>query len=346
MLAPPAADMSAITDESVFRFVPIKIGTTALRLSGVGEDERFTVLTRMTHGLAQPRGNEPSVLEEELAEIADDTRRRILLLVGSYEEAEHVANVLQDMDRWRGRVFRLVPDAAELEFAPDQALVLRRGDVSTLAETPAAVLVAPLLAVERGHNILNEKRKAAIGSVYFLARPNPRPDDLTLAVHTINDWTARVRQDGRFTKWMREARSLDKAGEKFRTEARREWRRVLRRTLAWTGLGDDREPITWDMLVIMWQVIGRLVRGGVPARVNFVDAAFAPNLAEGKGERDTVRTSLLYSMREVLGGYCHASADGDASVPTRDREIVRGLYKPLWVGLDNCISEAEKDLPE
>ena len=27
------------------------------------------------------------------------------------------------------------------------------------------------MAVERGHNILNEEKKAAIGAVYFLIRP-------------------------------------------------------------------------------------------------------------------------------------------------------------------------------
>ena len=53
---------------------------------------------------------------------------------------------------------------------------------------------------------------------------------------------------------------------------------------------------TWDQLVVMWQVIGRLVRGGVPARVVFVDAAFAPSEA-GLTGADTADTSLLLSMR-------------------------------------------------
>ena len=50
---------------------------------------------------------------------------------------------------------------------------LRRGDVASFAATDSEILVAPLLAVERGHNIVVPGGKAAIGTVYFLARPAP-----------------------------------------------------------------------------------------------------------------------------------------------------------------------------
>ena len=78
----------------------------------------------------------------------------------------------------------------------------------------------------------------------------------------------------------------------------------------------------------MWQVIGRLVRGGVPARVICVDAAFAPRQA-GFEATDTPDTSLLASMRAVLRPYF---TDDPATTPL-DRSLVQALYEPLYQAL-------------
>ena len=212
--------------------------------------------------------------------------------------------------------------------------MLRRGDVETLATTSAEVLVAPLLAVERGHNILDiDRRHAAIGSIYFLARPNPRPDDLGLAVHAINNWIVRAMDSGEFADWVRDEPTLGLGARKVRDLARSQWYRVLARSMAWSRLGDDREQVTWDLLVLIWQVIGRSVRGAVPTRVAFVDAAFSPNLAAG--QPDTPETSLLHSIHAVLRPYFTP----DAQVPAADRRIVRALYRPMWTALDRCLAQ-------
>ena len=164
--------------------------------------------------------------------------------MGSYREATAAADLLQAMPRWRGRVQVLAADDADLDHAaPDdasssaaisQAAALRRGDLASFADDPdAELLVAPLLAVERGHNILNKQRKAAFGTVIFLARPHPRPDDLSLAVFAINDWVTRLVRDqpepqaGTFSKLVAGAGDLDAAARAFRRAARQEWRRLL-----------------------------------------------------------------------------------------------------------------------
>jgi hypothetical protein len=85
-------------------------------------------------------------------------------------------------------------------------------------------------------------------------------------------------------------------------------------------------------------VIGRLVRGGVHARVVFVDAAFMPQQGDGTQVPDTARTSLLHSIAEVLRPYFLPDTD----VSARDRDIVQSLYRPLWDALDRCLSAAEK----
>jgi hypothetical protein len=83
--------------------------------------------------------------------------------------------------------------------------------------------------------------------------------------------------------------------------------------------------------VTIWQVIGRLVRGGCSARVFFCDAAFAPRTAEHADEPDTSESSLLVGMREVLRPYF--SPDG-RSVSESDRLLVQTLYGPFFKALE------------
>ncbi|MCT7351843.1 signal recognition particle [Streptomyces sp. 15-116A] len=315
-----------------------------LRLSGCDPEERPQALLHMLHQLAVPDRSLPgsmSMLDAELDEIDDPERRRILLLVGSYDEARRAAEYLNQIPEWNGRVTQLVSDDADADTAwtrlPEDtaARTLPRGDVKTFPSVGGDLLVAPLLAVERGHNIVLRGGKAAIGTVYFLARPHPRPDDISLAIQSINDWAVRQLRDtdGSFAQGALAAATPDRAAVAFRSRARGQWNRFLTRKLAWSSLRDDEKvAFTWDQLVVMWQVIGRLVRGGVPARVVFVDAAFSPREA-GFQAADTPDTSLLASMREVLAPYFEDDGTPGREPAPIDKSLVRELYEPLYRAL-------------
>ena len=340
VLQPRQEDIDAIrSTEFRKRFMYWPGTSTALRLSGAPPDKRGLALTEMLRQLAVPDrslASARSMLEVELGEISDPDRRRVLLLVGSYAEARHAADYLNAIPEWNGRITLLISDDTDLDHTwqalPGESTVrtLRRGDVATFPTTGGEILVAPLLAVERGHNIVVSGGKAAIGSVYFLARPHPRPDDITLAVQAINDWAVRqVRGPGReFHQAALAAGTPDLAGRAFRREASKKWNRFLTRELTWTSLPEDEKTaFTWDQLVV-WQVIGRLVRGGVPARVVFADAAFFPREA-GLSAVDTPVASLVVSMREVLAPYFN----DDSDEPAIDRSLVEALYEPLYRAL-------------
>jgi hypothetical protein len=315
----------------------------ALRLSGTEPHLRPHVLAQMLKRLAEPDAGlagATSKLADELADIADPDRRRLLLLVGSYSEARRAGSYLNAIPEWNGRVSVLVSDDADLDDVwhtlPRDSTVrtLRRGDVASFAKAGGDLLIAPLLAVERGHNIVMPGGKAAIGSVYFLARPHPRPDDISLAIQTVNDWAVRYVRSGRFRLAALASGTPDAAGVAFRRLARKKWQRFLTRRLSWTSLPEDeKQAFTWDQMVVMWQVIGRLIRGGVPARVIFVDAAFAPKEA-GLEAVDTPDTSLLLSMRDALHPYFAA----DSHVQPIDRSLVQALYEPLYNALANIDS--------
>lgn len=338
VLRPHDDEVAAVLDTEFRKeFLYWPGSTNALRLSGCEPDKRPLVLTQMLHQLAVPDrslAGSTSMLDLELADIKDPERRRILLLVGSYAEARKATEYLHAIPEWSGRVTLLVSDDADLDntwTSLPTAATLRRGDVASFAKTGGEILVAPLLAVERGHNIVIPGGKAAIGSVYFLARPHPRPDDIALAIQAINDWAVRqVRgEERRFHQAALAAGTPDLAGLTFRRAARRKWNRYLTRQLSWTSLPEDEKvSFTWDQLVVMWQVIGRLVRGGVPARVVFVDAAFSPREA-GLQAVDTPATSLLASMRSVLEPYF----DPHSPEPPIDKSLVEALYEPLYRAL-------------
>ncbi|MFE3148771.1 hypothetical protein ACFXJ6_19295 [Streptomyces sp. NPDC059218] len=343
IIEPPAEVTERIADESLMRFEFIDDGDEKLRLSGTHPDDRPEKLRRIaTHlGAGEYDALEGGPLERELLSLPPE-RDQILLLVGSYAEARIVADTLHNLNsRWHDSVLCLVSD--DEEIAPDdeapstyRARSLRRSDVEHLKDLDANILVAPLLAVERGHNILNKDDEAAIGTVYFLARPNPHPEDLSLAVHAVNDWIVRAVTGSDFDTWVRGQNTVEEGADEVRRLARSYWYQVLARSMAWSCLGDEvREQVTWDMLVLMWQVIGRLVRGGVPARVVFVDAAFAPNHGAVPPRTDTPKSSLLHSVLEVLDPYF----DGGTK-SAEEQFIAHALYGPLRRMLSRLLAPA------
>lgn len=337
ILRAPDREVEAVA-QSTFRFLPLTDEQQqAVRVSGRYGGGRRVAIRDLLAGLCRRTGlgNRPSLLERELEELPAD-RRRVLLLVGSYEEARNAQEDLLNLrPDWRGEVLRLRADADEdgvgVAWVDDPGSI-RRGDVERFANTGAVFLIAPLLAVERGHNILNEQDEAAIGAAYFLVRPHPRPDDIGFAIHSINRWA--VERAERLASETRSeiGPSLAERGSAFRKEAYGEWRRLLSVPLIYrTMSNEDREAQAWSQLVGIWQVIGRLVRGGCPARVYFCDAAFAPRSADREKTPDDERSSLLVGIHNVLRPYF---VDGKTSpVPREDRTIVRILYGPLYEAL-------------
>jgi len=204
---------------------------------------------------------------------------------------------------------------------------LQRGQVSRFANHEDAwILVAPLLAIERGHNIILESGHAAIGSAYFWVRPHPRPDDLTLPIAAINTW-AIEHGNGDWGSTVRVA------GEQFRRVAYAKWREWLQIPWIYSTLPEDeRDMVTWTQLVTIWQVVGRLVRKGSPARVHFVDAAFRSRFQQDENEEShdgILQTGLLAEMQRVLTPYF----DPNSSIDPALRALVETLYAPFYSAL-------------
>lgn len=292
-----------------------------LTVSGLPPEARLRNMRMMVRELARKRGIKGlSMFDQEFA-LLPTHRQRILLIVGRYREAEEVAQTLSDAlgAKPGEQVLALWPDSAgeaQWDQPPDKLL---RSLLKDMAGHTARFLVAPLQAIERGHNILSLDfpQQAAIGSVYFLARPFPVPGDPHTAVQKINAWA------------MDRAPLLDDptiggAGQALRGEARNLWDTILAEKETYKD-SLNRSAILWTELVLVWQTIGRLLRGGVQARVHFIDGKWAEasaNLPGAGSDRDTSRTSMLLGFEEIL---LNAIADPD---PAR-RAIAQALYGPF-----------------
>jgi|SRR5579859_4371496 len=339
VLAPPPEEIAEVA-KTQFHFLPFHDDKgQPITVSGRRDVDRVGALQALLSRLALGGAlGGLSRLERERNSL-DPKRQRILLLVGSYAEASLARGHLEDLrPEWRGQIRNLVPDDAEAEAEGAHAeRTLLRGSVHRFAKTSAWILIAPLRAVERGHNILNEANQAAIGAVFFLVRPHPRPDDLDYAVHQINHWAIEhapdLGQSPEEDETLVGPPSAVALGRRFRNRAAGYWRHLLERPLIYSSLyANERKAFAWDALVVIWQVIGRLIRGGVAAQVYFCDAAFAPRTAAGEPIAETVGTSLLLGMREVLQPYFVARSKHP--ILARDRAVAQALFLPLFRALE------------
>lgn len=269
-----------------------------LKVSGIEEPERrMRSLRAMIEALTRLQGFQPSMLDTELNEL-EEHRRRILLVVGSYDEANVVGEVLANILAEQRQapyeeVLTLIPDSEgenEDEGPPPGKLL--RSLLNQMPNSPARFLVAPLQSIERGHNIL-VGQEAALGSVYFLVRPYPVPGDIHTAIHKMNAWTMD------YVPTLTDPQAT-RAGLQLRQEARKQWEAALSKGKRYRALNTDelRAPLLWTQFVLVWQCIGRLLRGGVSTRVHFIDSRWADR--SPMGQKDTEKTSMLLGFRRIL----------------------------------------------
>jgi pPIWI RE three-gene island domain Z len=227
-------------------------------------------------------------------------RGRILIITNSYGEAALVETILKPLYKHVNNIDEIA--VLRRDNAPANLAGIPRSKIRNLKDLPHKIVVAPLMALERGHNILNDKRIAAFGAVLFLCRPMPVPDDWQTTVQQINDWALNNVSESSFYQPLLskgETLTLNTAQEKFYAQSLVKMIELNCRARYFQHLFDDELTVLcWTQLVSIWQVIGRLVRGGVPCIVHFLDKKFAPQSAAH--QVDTQKTSLLVGILKEL----------------------------------------------
>lgn len=279
-------------------------------LSVSGEQNMREQLGKVTRELCRTHEQAPCIIKAELdclewlgQENPDlwRDRGRALLLVNSYSQAQYVANKLVSYLplELNGQVFALKRSG---EGEPEWALYtpLGQSDIESFGQTQGKLLVAPMQAIGRGYNILNEQHIAAFGAIYFLVRPLPPPFDVQTMAASLNRKTAEWYKQEDFEAW--KAPSLYEKGLALRQSASRYWQETEAQ-YGYRHLEPFRKgDLAASTVGLIIQACGRLLRGGVPFHAYFIDAAWGPNNAIHHLP-DTPQESLLAAMMKVLSKY-------------------------------------------
>ncbi len=325
ILVPPTGNEDTVS-RSNFSFLSVPdIKGEKVRVSGRSGEQRFESLIQLVRYLGLGSGATDSFMEKELAYWQGQGRKRgILLLTGSYLEAEVAASVLQDTNQWRNRV-----DCLQSDRAPEgEEWFLRRGQTERFPQRGKEVLVAPLPSIQRGYNILDpETNTAFLGSVFFLVRPFPNPTDVGRHIRAINRWSFEEVMNGTSILPPTLGEIAPEAVKALRSKAYRQWSSRLQ-SASMGAEGMQREfwmELLWDQVVALVQVLGRATRGNVPLRVYFCDAAFYP---------DSNSRSLLLGWKEILDDYLSSGSQR----PLVEQQLAKILYGSVHDRLSDLIT--------
>ena len=361
VLKQPDAEVDAVA-ESIFELVDLSddLGRQP-RISGSHpERERPAELRKVARRLIARHSDGLNLIEKNWGrmtrlwgEDAMRHRRRTMLLTNSYLDAEIVAtqigaelaSPLNKVQDWS--VVLLVSDGSlENNDHPSHSKArgvqkLERSRVESFGgiQEPA-ILIAPIWVVSRGHNILiPESRKAAISSIYFLHRFHHPPGDMSRVIAAINRLGQDVVDNGvpgcaEEASLRQKARTLSQQGKIVRGKS------LAAVRSGYALMTDEAQAqFAWDTIALVWQAIGRGIRGGVPVHAGFVDAAFAPRTFVGGGNNETPRTSVLMRCVECLKSCIEGAEDGDPR-----SELAKILYAPFYQALKNVFASDFDDM--
>lgn len=272
------------------------------RVSGSG-DKRIEMLATLT------RKSVDSIIEEY-----DRKAGKILLIVNSYNQAVKVQEILQTELRKKqcdALICRMVSDAISGENSEG---TIRRGEISKFAELPDSILIAPAMAIERGHNIVDETGHSALGAVFFMVRPMSVPDDIQEKGSKLNGYI-----EGHCKREPGE--SIFNYNARIRKLATKHWQ-ISNGSRAY-GLSEldqeSQKDIVATLFILILQIFGRLARvtdTTKPApHVHFVDGAF----------RKPEDKPNDFDCLDSLGRYL----DGLMQQP-ESAEIAKTLYEPFY----------------
>lgn len=239
---------------------------------------------------------------------------KILLVVNSYVQAKEVQQVLETALRKANcpaRVCRMISDAISDQNNPG---TVRRGEVNRFAYMDEDILIAPAMAIERGHNIVDEQGHSALCAVFFMVRPLSVPDDIQQKGSKLNGFVE--------AHCKREAdESLFAYNARIRQFATQQWAKMSQsKSFGLAELDEsERKDVVATLFVLILQIFGRLARVTDVTKpephVYFIDGAFRSR--EGKPSD--------FDCLSELGRYLD-----NLLMQKESAEIAETLYAPFY----------------
>lgn len=247
-----------------------------------------------------------------------EQKKKILIIVNSYADCNIVSSVLSMEKDFTYAVIGKEADKFNN--------VLTKDNIEEFEEITdsADICIVPLQIISRGYNILDSKTSDSyFSSAFFLIRPYMVPGDfksyIQILHYKINNIIKKINSD-----------TLDYSERlsKFRKLCFSEYNKVI--TLGtWRKLSDeDRNIMSWYMLVPIKQAIGRMQRNGNDCEVIFSDVAFCEAIING--EEQNVKNSIFYAWNELLEKYMND-------------EVIKTLFGNFNESLKKLISDINHD---
>jgi hypothetical protein len=304
---------------------------TKISVSGNTGEQRKNNLRKVVNKLLSKKTsiNGVSHLESIFNNIEDKNRKSVLLVVGSYEEVDVVCKELEiNLDKLDKKISAMIRDSDDKEYSYQ---TIHRSEISKFNELGADILVAPLMAINRGVNILNQEKNSAIGGGIFLIRNMLVPTDIINQIAYLNHWS--LKNIPRLKN-----KNDNDWGDYFNREFRHKtmviWKKHVSEFYNFVGLDSlDREILFSNyanILQLMNQLIGRLKRGNSEAVIALADIKYAPETSNNAF--DTERTSILIGFYKLLDKYINSN-------DPYTREIANTLYSSTYFPLKKLINE-------
>lgn len=304
-----------------------------LRVSGGGMEEKRTEnLKKMAEALLEG-GPSESLVARDCAQfdVRDGIKRKAGFVVNSYEQAENLKRFIDSRfgGEWRSRVVAVVRELPD--DTADKGGYITAPNAESLGDNEKRqIIIFPAGALSRGTNMVFTKgprnRDAAIGTLYFLTRPYPPPNDIGFLTSVIAKKTMDFDRKNLDFRDMDELSGIlkDTRGDVYRLIDPLIKRPLMMDWLTIPANGELYDYFAGNYAVRFFQTIGRAMRNGCPVQCFFVDAAWAINSA--RNEKDDEKSSFLIKMRRLIENGINASDKREAALY---RELYGEFLKPL-----------------
>ncbi len=218
---------------------------------------------------------------------------KILFIVNSYDEATIAWNRMNELlTQWgaKERCVVLIRDGEQ-----KKELTIKKNDIEHFGNHSDKILIAPASVINRGYNIVDKRGNAAIRSVFFLVRPMPVPDDISLKIAKLNGHIAE-----KFSQASKD--NIGIYANNLKNEAGKFWG-VLEQDSGKCSLKflspESKRDVIATVFITLVQIFGRTARVkdvdtiGDPPRIYFADGAFNKNVSEFSFD-------ILGAIREYL----------------------------------------------
>lgn len=290
------------------KFLPKADSSDYIRISGISnKDKRINNLKNLTKSIIQD-------IKIEL-EQWKQLRRKVLVVVNSYDDCKAVGEIL----RFENMNYKLI-----LNEKQDDSIT--KDYIETLPDTDVDVCVVPLSIISRGYNILDKDGNSYFGSMFFMIRPYMVPGDFTSYIQILHHYLNGISEEIQNKEWS----YCDKV-DGFRKRCYMKFNDILEMSY-WKQLNsEEKEIMSWFMIVPIKQAIGRMQRNGNDCNVFFCDLAFSMSVIENN--KVDINNSILYSWKETLSKCIND-------------DVISSLYGQFYNALGNMIDEIEEEFEE